>query len=169
MGVVKREEVKREEEEEEEDDLAPGFPCRRRPVAGTHLLSPPPSSQPPSPDAATASGSAGSAAYCSWRDARLSSLASLLEDGDKAMIEIARLAAVQDWHRQGGPAGGGSVGGGGDHHHLHRQGRQRAACLWDRLEASLVNEAELVFTTLASAGRGVFARLSHGFEVRGEW
>ena len=35
----------------------------------------------------------------------------------------------------------------------------------DELEVSLVDSAELVFTTLSSTGRNIFSRLTRGFDT----
>jgi len=73
-------------------------------------------------------------------DALLGQLVEASEQYDRSLVEASRLLAVAD-------------------------GGESPARLRCALEASFVNEAELVFTTLASAGRSVFGRLEHGFET----
>ena len=80
-------------------------------------------------------------------DELLRELVRLNEQLDRMLVDAARLQVISEGDRQQGAGNGVSL-------------KVRGV-----LEASFVNEAELVFTTLASAGRSVFSRLEHGFDL----
>ncbi len=90
----------------------------------------------------------GAAAGAPMDEALASELMDACEQHDRTLVELGRLEAMDAAEREAAGS--------------YRDGDSLLRC---RLEASFVNEAELVFTTLASAGRTVFARLSHGFDV----
>ncbi|XP_021605934.1 helicase sen1 isoform X2 [Manihot esculenta] len=79
------------------------------------------------------------------RDALLQNLAAAVENRDKVLVEISRLLILEARFR------------GGSNFNLEEA---RAS-----LEASFANEAEIVFTTVSSSGRKLFARLTHGFDM----
>ncbi|XP_027337968.1 uncharacterized ATP-dependent helicase C29A10.10c-like isoform X2 [Abrus precatorius] len=79
------------------------------------------------------------------RDALLQNLAAMVENRDKVLVEMSRLALLESRFR---PGSGFNLE------------EARAS-----LEASFANEAEIVFTTVSSSGRKLFSRLSHGFDM----
>ncbi|KAL3008525.1 hypothetical protein AAZX31_07G035900 [Glycine max] len=79
------------------------------------------------------------------RDALLQHLAAVVENRDKVLVEMSRLALLESRFR---PGSGFNLE------------EARAS-----LEASFANEAEVVFTTVSSSGRKLFSRLSHGFDM----
>ncbi|KAK7294428.1 hypothetical protein RJT34_17317 [Clitoria ternatea] len=79
------------------------------------------------------------------RDALLQNLAAVVENRDKVLVEMSRLALLESRFR---PGSGFNLE------------EARAS-----LEASFANEAEIVFTTVSSSGRKLFSRLSHGFDM----
>lgn len=81
-------------------------------------------------------------------DRVLGELVHVSEQYDRTLVELSRLQVLLEADMQ--PA--------------QRQGEARRQARMT-LEASFVNEAELVFTTLGTAARTVFARLEHGFDV----
>ena len=95
-------------------------------------------------------------------DARVREMLRLNDDRNKAVADMARLAYLLT-HLGGGGGGGGDDGGKSRGSRERRKGkthRVRAA-----LEASFVDDAEIVFTTLASSSRRVFRQLTHGFDT----
>ena len=98
-------------------------------------------------------------------DARVREMLRLNDDRNKAVADMARLAYLLTHLGGGGGGGGGGEedGGGSRGSRERRKGkthRVRAA-----LEASFVDDAEIVFTTLASSSRRVFRQLTHGFDT----
>ena len=98
-------------------------------------------------------------------DARVREMLRLNDDRNKAVADMARLAYLLTHlgGRGGGGGGGDDDGGGSRGSRERRKGkthRVRAA-----LEASFVDDAEIVFTTLASSSRRVFRQLTHGFDT----
>lgn len=79
------------------------------------------------------------------RDTLLQNLAAAVENRDKILVEMSRLALLESRFR---PGSGFNLE------------EARAS-----LEASFANEAEIVFTTVSSSGRKLFSRLSHGFDM----
>ncbi|XP_057536005.1 uncharacterized ATP-dependent helicase C29A10.10c-like [Amaranthus tricolor] len=79
------------------------------------------------------------------RDALLQTLAAVIEDRDKVLVEMARLLVLEGKFRPGSS---------------FNLEDARA-----NLETSFANEAEIVFTTLSSSGRKLFSRLTHGFDM----
>ena len=100
-------------------------------------------------DAAAAPHRSGVVLQPARLDELLRELVRLNEHLDRVLVDASRLQFIADSDRsRGGPGG-----------------RDLAFMCRSTLEASFINEAELVFTTLASAGRSVFARLEHGFDL----
>ncbi|CAL9129769.1 unnamed protein product [Musa acuminata var. zebrina] len=79
------------------------------------------------------------------RDVLLQKLAAAIENRDKVLVELSRLAILESKFRAG------------SNFNLEDA---RAS-----LEASFANEAEIVFTTVSSSGRKIFSRLTHGFDM----
>ncbi|KAK2998961.1 hypothetical protein RJ639_023227 [Escallonia herrerae] len=79
------------------------------------------------------------------RDTLLQSLAAVVENRDKVLVEMSRLLILEGRFRAG------------SNFNLEEA---RAS-----LEASFANEAEVVFTTVSSSGRKLFSRLTHGFDM----
>ncbi|KAL9245043.1 hypothetical protein vseg_018742 [Gypsophila vaccaria] len=79
------------------------------------------------------------------RDAWLQTLAAVVEERDKVLVEMSRLLILEGKFRPGGS---------------FNLEEARAS-----LETSFANEAEIVFTTLSSSGRKLFSRLTHGFDM----
>ncbi|GFY85806.1 P-loop containing nucleoside triphosphate hydrolases superfamily protein [Actinidia rufa] len=79
------------------------------------------------------------------RDSLLQSLAAVVENRDKVLVEISRLFILEGKFRAG----------------VNFNLEDARA----NLEASFANEAEIVFTTVSSSGRKLFSRLSHGFDM----
>ncbi|XP_074264164.1 putative helicase MAGATAMA 3 [Silene latifolia] len=79
------------------------------------------------------------------RDACLQTLAAVVEERDKVLVELSRLLILEGKFRPGSS---------------FNLEEARAS-----LETSFANEAEIVFTTLSSSGRKLFSRLTHGFDM----
>ncbi|KAA8544548.1 hypothetical protein F0562_022593 [Nyssa sinensis] len=79
------------------------------------------------------------------RDTLLQTLAAVVENRDKVLVEMSRLLILEGRFRPGSS---------------FNLEEARA-----NLEASFANEAEIVFTTVSSSGRKLFSRLSHGFDM----
>lgn len=79
------------------------------------------------------------------RDALLQNLAAVVEERDKVLVEMSRLLILEGKFRPGG--------------NFNLEEARTS------LETSFANEAEIVFTTLSSSGRKLFARLTHGFDM----
>ncbi|XP_059644917.1 uncharacterized protein LOC132286579 [Cornus florida] len=79
------------------------------------------------------------------RDTLLQTLAAVVENRDKILVELSRLVILEGRFRPG------------SNFNLEEA---RAS-----LEASFANEAEIVFTTVSSSGRKLFSRLTHGFDM----
>ena len=100
-------------------------------------------------DAAAAPHRSGVVLQPARLDELLRELVRLNEQLDRVLVDASRLQFISESDRsRGGPGG-----------------RDLVFTCRSTLEASFVNEAELVFTTLASSGRSVFARLEHGFDL----
>ena len=108
-------------------------------------------------------------------DARVREMCRLHEDRNKAVADMARLAYLLTHAREKEKGSGGGVGEGGDaeprsttRERVGSSAGERALSRRHRvvLEASFVDQAEIVFTTLASSARDVFRRqLTHGFDT----
>jgi senataxin len=101
-------------------------------------------------------------------DARVREMCRLHEDRNKAVADMARLAYLLTHARE--KEKGGGAGEGGDAEPRVGSSARSGAALSRRhrvvLEASFVDQAEIVFTTLASSARDVFRRqLTHGFDT----
>ena len=84
--------------------------------------------------------------YGAWLERQHRDLMDACEQQDRVLVELARVVALREQCiTRGGPGA-----------------REKLRGL---LEASLVNEAELVFATLSTAGQNVFRSLSHGFQT----
>ncbi|KNA21739.1 hypothetical protein SOVF_040150 isoform A [Spinacia oleracea] len=79
------------------------------------------------------------------RDALLQTLAAVVEERDKVLVEMSRLLILEGKFRSASS---------------FNLEEARAS-----LETSFANEAEVVFTTLSSSGRKLFSRLTHGFDM----
>lgn len=86
-------------------------------------------------------------------DRRVSKMLQLADDRNKGVADMARLAYLLTYLGKGG--GGKSARA----NHFDQLRVRRA------LEASFVDEAEIVFTTLTSSSRRVFRQLTHGFDT----
>lgn len=94
----------------------------------------------------------------------LRELAHVAEQYDRTLVELGRLAVIDGVAHSEKPGRGAARGEGGG----PGGGRAARASAGARfaLEASLVAEAEIVFTTLSSASKGVFAKLAAKEGVR---
>jgi senataxin len=90
-------------------------------------------------------------------DHRVAEMLRLNDDRNKAVSDMARLAYLLTHLKDEGGGRGGRGGGGGKGRKMFR--------VRQALEASFVDEAEIVFTTLTSSSRRVFRQLTHGFDT----
>lgn len=91
-------------------------------------------------------------------DQRVAEMLRLNDDRNKAVSDMARLAYLLT-HL------GGGKGGGNNRSRKRGEDRRKMFRVRQALEASFVDEAEIVFTTLASSSRRVFRQLTHGFDT----
>lgn len=98
-------------------------------------------------------------------DQRVAEMLRLNDDRNKAVSDMARLAYLLT--HLGGGSGGGSGGRVGGDKRSRKGGENQGKMFRVRqaLEASFVDEAEIVFTTLTSSSRRVFRQLTHGFDT----